>query len=107
LAIESEFPGQTNTLLTENRYQRGWYWLTVQSCQANKAHALRAIAEGAGVSLSQATVFGDDSNDIPMFQVAGRGVAVENAITELKHVAHEVIGPHHEDSVIRYLLEQS
>jgi hydroxymethylpyrimidine pyrophosphatase-like HAD family hydrolase len=37
------------------------------------------------------------------FRAAGRGVAVENAIAALKAVAHEVIGPHHEDSVVHYL----
>ena len=49
------------------------------------------------------TVFGDEINDPPMFRAAGRGVAVENAIAELKAIAHEVIGPHHEDSVVQYL----
>lgn len=106
LGIESQFPGQTQMLLTENQHQRGWYWLTLQSCQASKAHALRAIAAGAGVCLKETTVFGDEVNDIPMFAVAGRGVAVENATAELKRMAHEVIGPHHEDSVIRYLLDK-
>jgi hydroxymethylpyrimidine pyrophosphatase-like HAD family hydrolase len=106
LGVESQFPGQTQMLLTENQHQPGWYWLTVQSCQASKAHALKAIAAGAGVQLAKTTVFGDEVNDIPMFQVAGRGVAVQNAIAALKRVAHEVIGPHHEDSVVRYLLER-
>ena len=54
--------------------------------------------------LGQAIVFGDEANDIPMFEIAGRGVAVENAIPELKRIAHEIIGPHHSDSVVRYLL---
>lgn len=106
LGLESQFPGQTQLLLTENHHQPGWYWLTVQSCQASKAHALKVIAAGAGVQLGATTVFGDEANDIPMFEVAGRGVAVQNAIAELKRMAHEVIGPHHEDSVIRYLLER-
>jgi Cof subfamily protein (haloacid dehalogenase superfamily) len=103
-AIEGAFPGQTNTLLYENAYQPGWFWLTVQSPRASKAHALRALAEGAGVDLSRTTVFGDEINDIPMFELAGHGVAVDNAISELKRIAHEIIEPHHTDSVVRYLL---
>lgn len=106
LGVEAQFPGQTQMLLTENQHQRGWYWLTLQSCQASKAHALKAIAAGAGASLSETTAFGDEANDVPMFEVAARGVAVQNAVAELKRMAHEVIGPHHEDSVIRYLLER-
>lgn len=102
-AIGRDFPGLTHRLLYENPYQRGWFWLTVQSVFASKAHALRALAEGAGVALEHTTVFGDEINDIPMFELAGRGVAVENAIDDLKRIAHQVIGPHHSDSVVRYL----
>jgi 5-amino-6-(5-phospho-D-ribitylamino)uracil phosphatase len=103
-AIAAAFPGRANTLLYENAYQRGWFWLTVQSELASKAHALRTLAEGAGIDLSQTTVFGDEINDIPMFELAGHGVAVDNAIDELKCIAHEIIEPHHTDSVVRYLL---
>lgn len=102
-AIGDEFPGRTHCVLYENAYHPGWYWLTVQSVFASKAHGLRALAAGAGVALEQTTVFGDEVNDIPMFELAGRGVAVENAIDDLKRIAHEVIGPHHSDSVVRYL----
>ncbi len=104
-AIDAEFPGLTHRLLYENAYQPGWFWLTVQSHRASKAHGLRALAEGAGVALAQATVFGDEVNDIPMFELAGRGVAVENATFDLKRIAHEIIGPHYDDSVVRYLLD--
>ena len=103
-AIEESFPGQTHSLLYENGYQPGWFWLTVQSNLASKAHGLSALAEAAGITLANTTVFGDEINDVPMFQRAGRGVAVQNAIDELKNIAHEIIGPHHEDSVVRYLL---
>ena len=103
-AIAAAFPGQANTLLYENAYQPGWFWLTVQSHRASKAHALRALAEGAGIDLARTTVFGDEINDVSMFELAGRGVAVENAIAELKRIAHEIIGPHHQGSVVRYLL---
>jgi Cof subfamily protein (haloacid dehalogenase superfamily) len=103
-ALASEFAALTHCLLYENAYQPGWFWLTLQSAFASKAHGLRALAEGAGVALEQTTVFGDEVNDIPMFELAGRGVAVENAIDDLKRIAHEVIGPHHSDSVVRYLI---
>jgi Cof subfamily protein (haloacid dehalogenase superfamily) len=104
LEIEAAFPGLTHRCLYENAHSPGWYWLSVQSHLASKAHGLRALAAGAGVTLDQTTVFGDEVNDIPMFELAGRGVAVDNAISELKRIAHEIIGPHHSDSVVRYLL---
>lgn len=106
-AVAAAFPGLTHRSLYENPYQPGWFWLTVQSHRASKAHGLRALAEGAGVTLDQTVVFGDEVNDIPMFELAGRGVAVDNAILDLKRIAHEIIGPHHSDSVVRYLLAAS
>lgn len=105
-ALVEAFPGEASTLLYENGYQPGWFWLTVQSPLATKAHALRALAEGAGVALEHTTVFGDEINDVPMFELAGHAVAVENAIAELKRLAHQIIGPHHQDSVVRYLVER-
>jgi 5-amino-6-(5-phospho-D-ribitylamino)uracil phosphatase len=101
--IQDSFPGRTSTFLYENQYSPGWYWLTVQSARATKEGALRELAELCGLGLDAVTVFGDGINDVSMFRCAGRGVAVENAIDELKRIAHEVIGPHHEDSVARYL----
>jgi Cof subfamily protein (haloacid dehalogenase superfamily) len=106
-AILAEFPGQTHSVLYENRYQPGWYWLTVQSHLASKAHAVEHLARLAGVDLATVTVFGDEINDVPMFEVAGRAVAVENAVDELKRIAHEVIGPHDQDSVVNYLRASS
>jgi Cof subfamily protein (haloacid dehalogenase superfamily) len=105
-AILERFPGRTHTLRYENRYTPGWWWLTVQSAAATKANALREVAQLCGVALPAVTVFGDEINDVPMFEIAGTGVAVENAVDALKRAAHEVIGPHHEDSVVEYLLRQ-
>ena len=48
-------------------------------------------------------VFGDQVNDIGMFRAAHRGIAMGNAIEEIKQQAHAVIGHHAEDSVLRFL----
>lgn len=51
---------------------------------------------------SQVTVFGDELNDLGMFKEY-YGIAVENARPEILAQAREVIGPHHEDAVARWL----
>jgi hydroxymethylpyrimidine pyrophosphatase-like HAD family hydrolase len=38
-----------------------------------------------------------------MFQVAGRAIAVENALPEVKESAHEVIGSNSHGAVLQYL----
>jgi hypothetical protein len=102
-AISRDLAAETRCELYDNRYDPGWYWLTVQARTANKADAARWIANAFGASLAETTVFGDEVNDVPMFEVAGRAIAVENAIASLKAIAHEVIGPHDHDSVVKYL----
>ena len=87
----------------ENRYSPGWHWLTVHDHRATKAVALAELCAALNVQLADVTVFGDERNDIPMFQVAGRGVAVDNAHPELKQHASELIGDHETDAVVEYL----
>ena len=90
----------------ENIYNPGWFWLTVHGRRATKAHALRHLADTRGIDLADVTVFGDAINDIPMFEIAGRRIAVANADDELKRHATAVIGTNEDDSVVKYLREK-
>lgn len=91
------------THLFENTYSPGWYWLTFHASRATKGHALEWLAKRHGVEMAEITVFGDDLNDLPMFEAAGKAIAVENAHPDLKRACTEQIGPHYEFSVIDYL----
>lgn len=53
----------------------------------SKGAALAALADYAGYSLSETVAVGDNLNDIEMIQCAGVGVAVANAVPQLKEVA--------------------
>jgi hydroxymethylpyrimidine pyrophosphatase-like HAD family hydrolase len=53
--------------------------------------------------LDKTVVFGDYVNDLEMFKVAGRAVAMSNALPEVKKAAHEVIGSNQSGAVIDYL----
>jgi hydroxymethylpyrimidine pyrophosphatase-like HAD family hydrolase len=60
-----------------------------------------------GFKREQLTVFGDHINDIRMFELAGRAVAVENADERTKAAADEIIGTNDDDSVVKYLLKKN
>ena len=89
----------------ENAYSPGWYWLTIHDRKARKDRACKTICERFGVSTNDLTVFGDNINDIRMFEVAGKAIAVENADDRAKVYADEVIGTNDSDSVVKYILD--
>jgi hypothetical protein len=56
--------------------------------------------------MDKLVVFGDNLNDVRMFKMAARAVAVENASDEIKQYATEIIGPNEDDSVVKYVTEK-
>lgn len=82
----------------------GCYFLTILHKDADKSHGIRSVSEYVGFDLGKLTVFGDNFNDIGMFELAGVSVAVANAQEGVKRSA-KVVLPHtnDEDAVARYL----
>lgn len=85
--------------LSENRLA------TIHNRQSSKTNGIRLIAEKHGIALEQAAAFGDDYNDIEMLRACGIGIAVENALEEVKAAASQVCGSNEQDGVARWLEE--
>lgn len=102
-AVLSAHGGAVETHLFENLYSPGWHWLTVHDCRATKDQAIRLLAQRYELTESEIVVFGDQRNDIKMFQMADRAVAVSNATEELKRHASVIIGANDTDSVARFI----
>ncbi|MGE4619905.1 MAG: HAD family hydrolase [Planctomycetota bacterium] len=64
----------------------------VQPLCEGKNEALRFLQEKMGISPQRCVAVGDAPNDIPMVEAAGLGIAMGNAMEELKEVADRVIG---------------
>lgn len=73
------------------------------SPKATKAEAVIRMKERTGAK--RVVVFGDNINDLPMFEIADVAVAVDNALPEVKAAADIVIGPNTENSVARFICE--
>jgi len=50
--------------------------------------------------------FGDEDNDLEMIDYAGTGVAMGNAIDQLKSIADEITDTNNEDGISRILEER-
>ena len=81
-------------------YNGAWY-LEIFSHKASKANGIRFIREHYG--FSKVVAFGDNLNDLPMFEQADVKVAVGNARDEVKAAADYVIGTNDNDGVAEWL----
>jgi hydroxymethylpyrimidine pyrophosphatase-like HAD family hydrolase len=61
--------------------------LDILPAGCSKGAALRTLAEARGVDMSQVMAIGDNWNDVPMLEVAGRPVLMANAPDDLKDLA--------------------
>lgn len=101
--LEATWDGQVRAHCWNNEYDPGWFWLTVHDHRATKALALRELLALRGLAGAEVIAFGDQVNDVDLLRAADRGIAVANAVPEVKAVADEVIGANTEDSVARYI----
>jgi Cof subfamily protein (haloacid dehalogenase superfamily) len=87
----------------ENPYSPGWHWMTVYDRKATKEYAIKELMEMLDFPVDELTVFGDSRNDISMFKIATKSVAVANALDEVRNCASVIIGPNEEDGVVDYI----
>ena len=80
-------------------------WSAFHARDASKEKALAAVAVALNIHLKNVAVFGDDTSDIDILRSAGIGVAVQNAIPEVKAVADYVCGDCDKDGVARWIEE--
>lgn len=66
---------------------------------ATKGRALLALAKHLGLEREQVMAFGDGLNDISMIESAGIGVAMGNAVEEVRNVADKITATNDEDGV--------
>jgi Cof subfamily protein (haloacid dehalogenase superfamily) len=59
------------------------------------------LAEEWGISPEEICAVGDDVNDIPMIQAAGLGVAMGNAVDEVKAAADRIAPNHDDDGLVQ------
>lgn len=78
-------------------------WFSIISSEASKGIALEKLAEYLNIPMSQTVAIGNDNNDLSMIQMAGIGVAVENATSELKKVANYITNSNDDDGVAEFL----
>ncbi len=75
------------------------FFLEILSKKADKGISVAKLAERLSIDRQQVMAIGDHANDLPMVSYAGIGVAMANAIDEVKHVSQYITTSNDEDGV--------
>jgi HAD superfamily hydrolase (TIGR01484 family) len=79
-------------------YVVGWTaWLDLSPVGVSKASGLQHVCDKIGLAASDVLAIGDGRNDIEMLRWAGRGVAMGQAVDEVKAAADDVTATVHDE----------
>ena len=78
-----------------------WYKLSKKA--ATKERAIEELCHHINITSSKIAAFGDDFNDLGMLSLCGKGIAMENAIDEVKKAADSVCASNENDGVAKWI----
>ncbi len=79
------------------------YWYKFTKKSATKENAILHMCKACGITTDEIIAFGDDYADIGMLKLCGKGIAMGNAIDEVKAAADQIIGDNDNDGIGYYL----
>jgi len=97
-----EMPGINLTLVDDSNIN-GLWWLEIFSAKASKENAVVFLRKKYGHK--KVVCFGDNYNDLPMFNVCDTCIAVGNALDEIKARADYICDTNDNDGVAKWLEE--
>ena len=80
-------------------------WYKFSPATATKENAIRFVSDYLNVPLSEMAAFGDDFSDIGMLKMCGTGVAMGNAIPEVKAAADFIAESNNDDGAAKFIRE--
>lgn len=98
IRLDEVLHDDAHTNFLQNKGYEG-YILEVTSSRASKWAALAELAADMGIEPDEIMAIGDDRNDASMVAGAGLGVAMGNAVDEVKAVADAVTASNDDDGV--------
>jgi 5-amino-6-(5-phospho-D-ribitylamino)uracil phosphatase len=102
-AIDLECSDTTASKIIKDPYIEDFCYLEVYTKYVDKGRALKLLIERLGIKNENVVVFGDERNDLGMFDRAGVSFAVKNAHPEVLKKAHYIAESNDEDGVVKFL----
>jgi Cof subfamily protein (haloacid dehalogenase superfamily) len=92
-------------VIEQRSWASPWHVIEIIKNGLNKAVGLKRAAEYYNIPAERIIAFGDEDNDLEMLEYAGHGVAMGNAIDQVKTTANEVTLTNEEDGVGVFLID--
>ena len=94
-----------NLVMVDDTSVNGLWWLEIYSTNASKENAVVFLRDTYGYT--KVVCFGDNYNDLPMFEACDVCVAVENALDEIKAAADYICEAHDKDGVVKWMINHT
>ncbi|RLQ97213.1 Cof-type HAD-IIB family hydrolase [Falsibacillus albus] len=90
-------------LIDHRRWAAPWHVIEIVRNGIHKAVGVKKIAEYFNIPQQRIIAFGDEDNDLEMIEYAGIGVAMGNAIDNLKNIANEITLSNEDEGIAAFL----
>ncbi len=98
--LKGTFNGQLSTHVLRSPRYRG-YLAEIMPADVSKWTAIRRLAHCWNIDESEICAVGDDVNDLDMIRAAGLGIAMGNAVAEVKTAADRIAPTHDEEGLVQ------
>lgn len=93
-------------VIDHRRWADPWHVIEIVHQGIHKAKGVAHVSRELGIPRERIIAFGDEDNDLEMIDYAGLGVAMGNAISQLKNIANEVTDSNNDDGIAALLTDR-
>ncbi|MBQ0137731.1 MAG: HAD family phosphatase [Kurthia sp.] len=105
-AIRKHLQDTKAELIDHRRWGDPYHVIEIVRTGIHKAIGLDHVARAMQIPRQRIIAFGDEDNDLEMIEYAGVGVAMGNAIGDLKNIADEITASNNADGIANILIER-
>lgn len=101
--IDTNFTKVDTILMLDTDNKNSEKWITLNPKDLNKYSTLKYLCNQENITTQEVVFFGDGLNDMEIIQGVGLGIAMENAVPELKEEANLTIKSNDNNGIAEFL----
>lgn len=101
--IENTFENIDVVVMSDTDNKSNRKWLVLNPKGINKFETLKGLCLKLHISVDEVIFFGDSANDLPIISQVGLGVAMKNALKEVKEQSKEITLSNDNDGIAYFL----